>query len=234
MKKYRTALLILGALIIIGGLAGLGWYIYESVNFFYTDNAQMTADMITIIPQVTGKLTSWNVKEGDEVKAGQVLGVQDVSALVTSAATNPDTLANSAGSIIEDAEIRSPIDGQVVQNDVINGQVVSPSTEVATIADTSHFYIQANVEETSILRIRQGQVVDVHIDAYPHRSFKGYVESIEPVTQTAFSPLPNLNTSGTYSKVTQLIPVKIDVTDAGNLTLMLGMNAEVKIHLNLS
>jgi hypothetical protein len=28
-----------------------------------------------------------------------------------------------------------------------------------------------------------------------------------------------------------LIPVKIDVTDAGNLTLMLGMNAEVKIHL---
>ena len=64
MKKYRTALLILGALIIIGGLAGLGWYIYESVNFFYTDNAQMTADMITIIPQVTGKLTSWNVKEG--------------------------------------------------------------------------------------------------------------------------------------------------------------------------
>ena len=166
------------------------------------------------------------------MKAGQVLGVQDVSALVTSAATNPDTLANSAGSIIEDAEIRSPIDGQVVQNDVINGQVVSPSTEVATIADTSHFYIQANVEETSILRIRQGQVVDVHIDAYPHRSFKGYVESIEPVTQTAFSPLPNLNTSGTYSKVTQLIPVKIDVTDAGNLTLMLGMNAEVKIHLN--
>lgn len=231
MKKYRTALIILGVLIVIGGLAGAWYYVYQGANYFYTDNAQVTADMITIIPQLTGKLTSWNVKEGDNVKAGQVLGVQDISALVTSIATNPDMLANTAGSIISDAEIESPIDGQVVQNNVINGQVVSPSTEMATIADTSNFYILANVEETSILRIKQGQVVDVTIDAYPNRGFEGYVDSIEPATQTAFSPLPNLNTSGTYSKVTQLIPVKIDVTDAGNLTLMLGMNAEVKIHL---
>lgn len=231
MKKYRTALIILVVLIIIGGLAGVWYYDYQGANYFYTDNAQVTADMITIIPQVTGKLTSWDVKEGDYVKTGQVLGVQDVSALVTSSATSPDALANGAGSIISDAEIKSPIDGQVVQNEVINGQVVSPSTDVAMIADTANAYIQANIEETSILRIKQGQVVDVHIDAYPNRSFQGYVESIEQVTQTAFSPLPNLNTSGTYSKVTQLIPVKIDVADAGNLTLMLGMNAEVKIHI---
>jgi multidrug resistance efflux pump len=81
------------------------------------------------------------------------------------------------------------------------------------------------------MRIKQGQAVDIHIDAYPHRSFHGYVESIGPATQTAFNPLPNLNTSGTYSKVTQLIPVKVNIADAGNLEFMLGMNAEVKIHL---
>ena len=229
MKKYKTLLISLGVLIVIGGLAWLGWYIYEGANYFYTDNAQVNADMITIIPEVTGKLTTWNVKVGDEVQTGQVMGVQDVNTLITSTATNPDALTNTAGSIIANAEIRSPIDGQVVQNDVINGQVVSPSTDLAIVADTSHMYIQANVEETSILRIKQGQAVDVHIDAYPHRNFQGYVESIEPATQTAFSPLPNLNTSGTYSKVTQLIPVRIDVTDAGNLNLMIGMNAEVKI-----
>ncbi|HUW64549.1 MAG TPA: efflux RND transporter periplasmic adaptor subunit [Spirochaetia bacterium] len=231
MKKHKTLFLVLGAVIVIGGLAGLGWYFYQSVNFFSTDNAQVTADMITVIPQVAGKLTSWNVNVGDSVKAGQVLGTQDVSTMVTSTATNPQTLANAAGSIIENAEIRSPIDGEVVQNDVISGQVVSPSTDLATIADTSHFYILANIEETSILRIKQGQAVDIHIDAYPHRDFQGYVETIEPATQTAFSPLPNLNTSGTYSKVTQLIPVKIEMADVGNLELMLGMNAEVKIHV---
>jgi multidrug resistance efflux pump len=158
------------------------------------------------------------------------MGVQDVNTLVTSTAANPQALANSADAIIADAEIKSPIDGKVVQSEVISGQVVTPDTELATIADTSHIYIEANIEETSILRIKQGQVVDIQVDAYPHRNFEGYVESIGQATQTAFSPLPNLNTSGTYSKVTQLIPVKIDIADAGNLEFMLGINAEVKIH----
>jgi multidrug resistance efflux pump len=219
-----------GAIIIIGGLAWLAYYLYENANFFYTDNAQVTADMITIVPELTGKLATWNIKEGDDVKAGQVMGVQDVNTLVTSTAANPQALANSADAIIADAEIKSPIDGKVVQSEVISGQVVTPDTELATIADTSHIYIEANIEETSILRIKQGQVVDIQVDAYPHRNFEGYVESIGQATQTAFSPLPNLNTSGTYSKVTQLIPVKIDIADAGNLEFMLGINAEVKIH----
>lgn len=230
MKKYRTLLIIVGAIIIIGGLAWLAYYLYENANFFYTDNAQVTADMITIVPELTGKLATWNIKEGDDVKAGQVMGVQDVNTLVTSTAANPQALANSADAIIADAEIKSPIDGKVVQSEVISGQVVTPDTELATIADTSHIYIEANIEETSILRIKQGQVVDIQVDAYPHRNFEGYVESIGQATQTAFSPLPNLNTSGTYSKVTQLIPVKIDIADAGNLEFMLGINAEVKIH----
>lgn len=223
-------MIIVGAIIIIGGLAWLAYYLYENANFFYTDNAQVTADMITIVPELTGKLATWNIKEGDDVKAGQVMGVQDVNTLVTSTAANPQALANSADAIIADAEIKSPIDGKVVQSEVISGQVVTPDTELATIADTSHIYIEANIEETSILRIKQGQVVDIQVDAYPHRNFEGYVESIGQATQTAFSPLPNLNTSGTYSKVTQLIPVKIDIADAGNLEFMLGINAEVKIH----
>jgi multidrug resistance efflux pump len=230
VKKYKNLLFVLGAIIIIGGLAGLAYYFYEGANFFYTDNAQVTADMITIVPEFTGKLVTWNVQEGDDVKAGQVMGVQGVDTLITNAATNPQTLANSAGAVIANAEIKSPIDGKVVQSNVINGQVVSPGMDVATVADISHIYIQANIEETSVLRIKQGQVVDVQIDAYPHRMFTGYVESIGQATQTAFSPLPNLNTSGTYSKVTQLIPVKIDIADAGNLEFMLGLNAEVKIH----
>ncbi|MGD0152690.1 MAG: efflux RND transporter periplasmic adaptor subunit [Thermacetogeniaceae bacterium] len=231
MKRFRTALLILGALIIVGGLFGLAYYVYESLNFFSTQNAQVTADMITMTPEVTGKLNSWDVKEGDVVKTGQTIGVQDVSTLVTSTALSPQALSSSADSIIAKADIKSPIDGKVVESDVIAGQVISPGMQIAIIADTSHIYIKANIEETSILRIRPGQVVDIGIDAYPHRVFKGYIESIGQATQTAFSSLPSLNTSGTYSKVTQLIPVKIDIMNADNLSLMPGMNATVKIHI---
>ncbi len=103
--------------------------------------------------------------------------------------------------------------------------------EIATVADTAHIYVKANIEETDISKIKLGQKVDLKIDAYPNQSFAGYVESIGQATQSAFSQLPSLNTSGTFSKVTQLIPVKISIRDANNLTLMPGMNATVKIHV---
>lgn len=232
MKNLKKILIILAVVILAGGAAGISYYIYESINYFSTENAQITSDMITLTPEVTGKLKNWDVKEGDYVKAGQVLGKQDVSMMVTSSAMNPQVLASSADTIIARADIKSPIDGKVILSNVVEGQVVSPGMEIAAIADTSRIYIKANIEETNIIRIKPGQEVDIKIDAYSKRVFTGYVESIGQATQSAFSQFPSLNTSGTYSKVTQLIPVKISIKDADNLTLMLGMNATVKIHIN--
>lgn len=231
MKKLKTVLLILGLLVLIGGAAGFSYYIYESAYYFSTQDAQVTSDMVTITPELTGKIKEWYVAEGDLVKTGKILGRQDVSGSITSSAMNPTTMTNSADSIISKADIKSPIDGKVVQSSVTRGEVVSPGMEIATIADTSHFYIKANVEETDILKIKQGQEVDISIDAYPHQSFQGNVESIGQATSLAFNTLPSLNTSGTFSKVTQLIPVKISIVNGDKLTLMPGMNAEVKIHI---
>lgn len=231
MKKLKIIVLILGIMILLGGGAGIAWFIYDSTNFFTTENAQITADMITITPELTGKLKDWDIQEGDTVTAGQILGKQDVGMLVTNTAMNVQNLANSADAIIAKTEIKSPITGRVIQSNVIKGQVISPGMEIAVIADTTHFYIKANVEETDIFRIKPGQQVDIRIDAYPGRRFTGSVESIGQATDSAFNTFPSLNTSGTFSKVTQLIPVKINLLDAGELILMPGMNATVKIHV---
>ncbi|HWQ30043.1 MAG TPA: hypothetical protein VN549_03545, partial [Negativicutes bacterium] len=58
-----------------------------------------------------------------------------------------------------------------------------------------------------------------------------HVDSVGQATQSVFSAYPSLNTSGTFSKVTQLIPVKISIINEQNLEFMPGMNATVKIHL---
>ncbi len=231
MKKVKTALLIIVVIVLIGGVLGGAYYVYEGIYFFSTENAKITANTVVLTPEVAGKIKELNVKEGDYVKTGQVLLKQDLSMLVTSSAINPQALASTADSIISKADVKSPIDGKIVQLNVVKGQVVSPGMEIATVADTSHIYIQANIEETDINKIKQGQKVDIKIDAYHRRSFEGYVESVSQATQTAFSQYPSLNTSGAYSKVTQLIPVKISIADADSLNLMLGMNATVKIHI---
>lgn len=231
MKKLKTVAIIFAILVLTGGASGLFYFFYQDSHFFSTENAQVSADMVTVTPEVTGKVANWNVKVGDDVKAGQVLGNLDISSLVTSTAINSQALSSTADAIISKADIKSPIDGKVIQSNVVKGEVVSPGMEVATIADTSNIFIKANVEETSIFKIKPGQKVDIRIDAYPGKRFTGFVESIGEATESVFSTFPTLNTSGEFSKVTQLIPVRIKIVNEANLKLLPGMNATVKIHI---
>ena len=231
MKKFKLVVILLIVLVLLGGGGVLYQYLYDDSHYFSTEDAQITANLVTITPEVTGKVTEWDVKEGDDVKAGQVLGHQDISSLITSSAINSQALTSTADAIASKADIKSPIDGKVIQSGVVQGQVISPGMSIATIADTSDIFIKANIEETTIFKIKQGQKVDISIDAYPGKRFTGYVENIGQAAESVFSAFPSLNTSGTFSKTTQLIPVKIGIVNEANLTLMPGMNTTVKIHI---
>lgn len=207
-KKFvRTLVFVLIAVVIAGCLAGF-YSFNESQSYFKTDNAKVTAKLYNVIGVTNGKLISWDVENGDLVEQNQVLGRQEVLPYIT-----------------------SPITGTVVKNDGAVNQMVSMTTPLAVIADTSNLYIGVNVEETDIMKIRLGQVADVKLDAYPDRVFKGQVSEIDPATQTYFSNNPGFSTSGTYTKVTQLIPIKVTIENKDNLPLVFGMNANVKIHL---
>jgi multidrug resistance efflux pump len=102
---------------------------------------------------------------------------------------------------------------------------------LAIIGDTNHLYVSANIKESNILRLETGQYVEVHIDALPGKTFEGTVENIGRATASTFSLLPAQNDTGNYTKVTQVIPIKIAIADAADTGIMIGMNASVRIHL---
>lgn len=226
-KIIISVILVLGII----GLGAGGYFYYESTYYFKTNNASVSANMVNVMPLMVGTISNWDVKEGDEVKQGQTLGKQDISSLINSNAINQSALENSANSILSKAEIKSPIDGKIVQSNIIKGVTVAPGNTVAIVADTSNMFIKAKVEETNIFKIKAGERVSIKIDAYPGKNFTGYVESIGAATQNAFSQYSSLNTSGTYSKVTQLISVKITLINDENLPMLIGMNANVKISI---
>ncbi len=231
MKKARLIIiLVLAAGLITGGLFLYFWW-QDTQNFFTTDNASVSANYVTITPLVSGKVAVWNIAEGDTVKRGQLLGRQDLGTTLQNSDINAKSMDSTADISVSKAEIKTPIDGKIVSTNVVTGQTISPGMQVAIVADTENMFIKANVEETDIFRIKTGQKVEVTIDAWPDAKFTGYVQSIGQATQSAFSTMPSLNTSGTYTKVTQLIPVKINISNPDNLPLMLGMNATVKIHV---
>jgi len=136
-----------------------------------------------------------------------------------------------AGVFAEKAVIRAPIAGQVIRSTAVVGQMAAPGVSLAVIGDTAGLYISANVKEGSIARVKIGQRVDLSIDAFPGRKFLGRVDSIGRATSSTFSLLPSTGGGGNYTKVVQVIPIKIAIMDQDGARLMIGMNATIRIHL---
>jgi membrane fusion protein (multidrug efflux system) len=111
------------------------------------------------------------------------------------------------------------------------GETISPGQIILSIANLQSSWVVANIEETAYNRIRLGQNVDVRIDTYPGKVFSGKVIELGGVTQATGSMFPiEEDEYGNFSKVTQRLSVKIEVTDKDGLVLKPGMSVEVKIH----
>jgi membrane fusion protein (multidrug efflux system) len=85
-------------------------------------------------------------------------------------------------------------------------------------------WVAANFKETQLADMRPGQPVEIHVDAYPGRSFRGHVASIQDGSGAAFSLLPPENATGNYVKVVQRIPVKIVFDQEPDVYLGPGMS----------
>ena len=78
----------------------------------------------------------------------------------------------------------SPIDGQVVQLNAREGEVVvtgtmnNPGSVIAVIADLSQILVEAEVGETEVISIRTGQPAKIKVDAIPEREYAGRVVEI--------------------------------------------------------
>jgi cobalt-zinc-cadmium efflux system membrane fusion protein len=77
-------------------------------------------------------------------------------------------------------EVRAPISGFIVQKGVNNNMTIrgDNSTSLFTISDLKNVWIQANVYESNISLIHQGENVDVTTIAYPGKVFKGKIDKV--------------------------------------------------------
>ena len=88
------------------------------------------------------------------------------------------------------------------------GNYVQPGQALLALVPTN-VWVTANFKETQLTYMRPGQPVELSVDAYPDRNFKGRVDSLQAGTGARFSLLPPENAVGNYVKVVQRVPVKI-------------------------
>ena len=127
---------------------------------------------------------------------------------------------NQAQVSLDHTVIAAPIDGIVIQRSVDVGQTVAASMQAPTLfviaADLTKMQVNANIDEADVGRIRPGQSVTFHVDAYPTEEFHGTVAQVrlQPVV------VQNVTTYGT------IINVPND-----DLKLKPGMTANLKVQI---
>ena len=82
--------------------------------------------------------------------------------------------------------------------------------------------------------MRVGQAVEISVDSYGSRKYRGHIDSIAAASGARFSLLPPENATGNYVKVVQRIPVKIVLESGENRdhSLRPGMSVEPTVLLN--
>lgn len=349
-NKKKRGIQILGVIVVVALLGGVWWW-NSLRSAITTDNAKVAGDIVEVSARTSGLVTKVMVKEGEEVKAGQVLAQLDdsqakitlsqaeaalemakvntsklpsdlnsaqaavtkardnaaqassqaksamiamddmrrqyekVQALYTQGALAKESLdqartryetaratveaatANAAsaqagvteaqakldalgktGSVTYSAQlkqaqatydnahwvmdnmvIKSLIDGTVVRSPVQTGENVIAGQSIVTVANLKQVWVNANIQEKQVGRVKVGQPVDVRLDAYPGRIFSGEVEEIGDATQATFALIPTESTSGNFTKVSQRFTVKIMIKYS-DVVLKPGMSSVVTIH----
>ena len=105
-------------------------------------------------------------------------------------------------------KIYAPQDGTVSNKRVEVGTYVQVGSPLFVIVPND-VWVVANFKENQVGFMRAGQPVDIKIDAYPNKVFKGKIDSIQRASGAKASLFPPENAVGSFVKIVQRIPVKI-------------------------
>jgi multidrug resistance efflux pump len=223
----RVLLPVLAVVLVVVGGFGLNTY-REGQLYVSTDNAQLTGQPVQVGAMNAGRVESIAQGIGATVHKGDVIAQVALPSQI-GMGQNGQPKMGFLGVGDTRVDVQAPVDGIVIAQPVAIGATVAAGQPMVSIVDPTQLWVNANIEETKIGRVRVGQPVIVHIDALG-ADIPGKVEAVTPATANTFSILPTSNVSGNFTKVTQLVPVRISV-NLGNQPLLLGANVEVKIRV---
>ncbi len=129
--------------------------------------------------------------------------------------------------------IYAPQTGTVSSRRVEKGMYVNVGSPLFVIVP-ENVWIVANYKENQLRNMKPGQVVDIKIDTYPNKTFKGKVDSIQRASGAKSSLFPPENAVGSFVKIVQRIPVKIIFTeeiDPNEFNIVPGMSVVPKVRV---
>src|SRR5262245_13855403 len=143
--------------------------------------------------QANVDISATQAKRAEELYSREVITADQHEAATLGYANAKSQLAKAHSDLViarqalDDATVRAPSPGTIIEQDVTQGQVIASATMSASggttllkMADLNRVQMQALVGETDIGNVRPGQEAAVTVDALPNGTFRGQVIKIEP------------------------------------------------------
>jgi len=116
-------------------------------------------------------------------------------------------LLKQASVYLDYTQLKAPMDGVITSRNIEPGETVTAGREVITVSDLSGVELKIFVEETQIGKVRPNQEVDVTVDTFPGKIYKGKISFISP--EGEFTP-KTIQTKKERVKLVYLVKVTID------------------------
>jgi len=109
-------------------------------------------------------------------------------------------------------QIKAPASGFVAKRKAQVGDRVKPGDQIMTIVPLDHLWVEANLWESDLQRVRPGQNATIVADLYGRKVvYHGKVEGLVPGTGSVFALLPPDNATGNFIHIVQRVPVRISL-----------------------
>lgn len=132
---------------------------------------------------------------------------------------------------LKNTEVIAPQSGIVTNKKAEKGAYVGTGSPLFVIVP-DEVWVVANYKESQVGNMKEGQPVEIKIDAYPNKVFKGKIDSIQRASGAKSSLFPPENAVGSFVKIVQRIPVKIvfdEPIDSSKYTIVAGMSVIPKV-----
>jgi len=234
IRRERLRIILAVMVLVLAG----GYFAWNALHFENTDDAQIDGHVMPLSPRVNGRIKAVYINEGqlvhageammtidpEEYKVAEVLAQVNLSdALSTTASSRPNAHVQTANVEVARRELQlaqaelnfsytvicSPATGIVGKRRVEVGQNVNVGQDLADVLPLDDVWVTADFKETQLAHMHPGQPVEIHVDAYGRR-WKGHVTNMGGGTGLVLDQSPPESAAGTYVKVVQRVPVRID------------------------
>lgn len=174
----------------------------------------------------------------DSMKANKVNAEQAVMSETQDKVANAEIEAlkaemDRAKLNLEYTEIYAPQSGTITNKRISKGTYIQTGSPMLIIVP-EEVWVVANFKENQVGKMHVGQDVDIKIDAYPNKTFKGKIDSIQRLSGAQSSLFPPENAVGSFVKIVQRIPVKIVFSedyDKQKYNIIPGMSVVPKVRV---